>query len=512
MMILERVGASRRLALLWAFVSLLLPGPGAALADAQEGAPSSGKTGTSPFDPRRPPGRELETSVADGFTLAAVGDCIISRPLSSMLARDAGFAAVVKILRDADAAFGNFENSAIDIRAFKGYPQSWIGDWVLMAPPEVARDLKALGFDLLARANNHALDWGLEGMRETDRHLDDAGLVHAGTGEDRAAARAARYLETDRGRIGLVSMASTFPEFAEALPPRGQAPGRPGLNALKTKRETIVTPETLQALLKVRDALAAERKDCAAPPGEPGFTRTVGGTGPLPDLLELFGERFRPGDRPGYRYVPDPVDLDENLRSIRQGKQHSDLLVTTIHAHEEGIGCDQPGDFLRDLAHAAIDSGAGAFLGHGVHRLGPIEIYKGRPIFYSLGNFFWSDMQEPLPANLFEQNRDLLAAAFDDPGKATDADLTALMNAVWFQDDVVFQTVVAVVRYDGGRVSEILLHPVDLGYGMRLTKSGVPRLASAAAGRVILERLQRLSKPYGTTIAIEKNVGVIRPR
>src|SRR5258705_7729132 len=96
------------------------------------------------FDPRRPPERELELSVDDGFTLAAVGDCIISRPLSPMLARDAGFAAVVKILRDADATFGNFENSALDIRAFKGYPQSWIGDWVLMAPPEVARDLKTL--------------------------------------------------------------------------------------------------------------------------------------------------------------------------------------------------------------------------------------------------------------------------------------------------------------------------------------------------------------------------------
>src|SRR6185295_4852427 len=145
------------------------------------------------------------------------------------------------------------------------------------------------------------------------------------------------------------------------------------------------------------------------------------------------------------------------------------------------------------------------FLGHGVHKLGPIEIYKGKPIFYSLGNFFWSDMQEPLPANLFEQNRDLLTTALGDPGKSTDADLTALMNAVWFQDEVVFQTVVAVSRYDGGRASEIRLYPVDLGYGQRLTKSGVPRLASAAAGRAILERLQRLSKPYGTSIAIEKN-------
>jgi len=86
------------------------------------------------------------------------------------------------------------------------------------------------------------------------------------------------------------------------------------------------------------------------------------------------------------------------------------------------------------------------------------------------------------------------------------------LNAAGFQDELVFQTVVAVSRYEGGRVSEILLYPVDLGYGMRLTRSGVPRLAAPTAARAILERLQRLSKPYGTSIAIEKNVGVIRPR
>jgi len=64
---------------------------------------------------------------------------------------------------------------------------------------------------------------------------------------------------------------------------------------------------------------------------------------------------------------------------------------------------------------------------------------------------------------------------------------------------------------EGGRAAEIRLHPVDLGYGMRLTQSGVPRLASPATARVILERLQRLSETYGTTIRIQDNVGVIHP-
>jgi poly-gamma-glutamate synthesis protein (capsule biosynthesis protein) len=186
-------------------------------------------------------------------------------------------------------------------------------------------------------------------------------------------------------------------------------------------------------------------------------------------------------------------------------------MIATHHSHEEALGCGLPADFVRDLAHAAIDAGASVFLGHGIHSLGPIEIYKGRPIFYGLGNFFWGDIQQPLPANLFEQYRDLLRGALGDPDQATDADLGALLNAGDFHQERYFQTIVALTRYERGRVSEIRLYPVDLGYGMRLTRSGVPRLATPATARAILERLQRLSEPYGTTLRIEENVGVIRP-
>ena len=492
-----------------------LPGVAiAVLALALAGAPAAAPGDPRPlFDPRRPPERELATDIADGFTLAAVGDCIISRPVSPMLARDRGLAAVVRILRDASATFGNFEGSALDIREFKGYPHGAVDDWALVSTPDVAADLRNLGFDLLSRANNHALDWGIEGMRETSRHLDGAGLVHSGTGENRSQARAPRYLETERGRIGLVSMASSYTAMSDALPPAGQAPGRPGVNAIRTTKLTVVTAEMMQHLAAIREGLESPRREC--PPAgvhraaeeSPGGTRVAA----PPREIDLFETRFVVGDRPGVRYLVDPIDRAENLRSIRLGKQHSDFLIATIHAHEEGAGCAEPGDFLPELAHAAIDAGADAFIGHGVHALGPIEIYKGRPIFYGLANFFWSDMQEPMPATLYERNRDLLTTAFGDPARATDADLTGLLNADGFDDELVFQTVIAVSRFEKGRLAEIRLHPVDLGYGMRLTKSGVPRLASPAAGRAILERLARISRPYGTTLSIEKDVGIIRP-
>jgi poly-gamma-glutamate synthesis protein (capsule biosynthesis protein) len=471
-------------------------------------AAESGEEDVSLFDPKRPLEAELEMSVADGFTLAAVGDCIISRPLSQRLPSDAGFAAVVKILREADATVGNMESTILDPRQFEGYPYAGMDDWALSSAPAVARDLRGMGFDLVSRANNHAGDWGIEGMRETSRWLDEAGLVHAGAGENRGQARAARYFETEKGRIGLISMASTYRRSSEALSAAGEAPGRPGLNALRVKRSTVVPEAIMESLVAIRGAMRQERRSCE---GEAAPTESVDAADSLPSELSLFGTDFRLGESFAYAYEVDELDLGEILRSIRQGKQNADFLIAAIHAHQSTFKCGEPGDFLSPLAHAAIDAGADAFIAHGIHHLGPIEVYKGKPIFYGLANFFWSDIQEPLPVDFHEGYRDRLSRAFPDPSAATDADLTALLNATSFNHEETFQSVVAVSKFERGEVSEIRLYPVDLGYGLRLTQSGVPRLASPSVGRVILERLRGFSEAYGTAITLERNVGIIRP-
>src|ERR671921_229256 len=80
-------------------------------------------------------------------------------------------------------------------------PQAEFGGVWIIGTPLVAKDLKTIGFDVMSRANNHATDWGLEGMRQTSRVLDEAGIVHAGVGEHRAAARAARFFDTEKGRV-----------------------------------------------------------------------------------------------------------------------------------------------------------------------------------------------------------------------------------------------------------------------------------------------------------------------
>jgi poly-gamma-glutamate synthesis protein (capsule biosynthesis protein) len=464
------------------------------------------------FDPKRPPEAELKTSIQDGFTLAAVGDCIIARPLSQV--RDPRFTALIQILRDADAAVGNCETSFIDIRQFKGSPQAETGSWYLIAPVDVAKDLKLMGFDLMSRANNHVMDWGLEGMRETSYWLDQAGIVHAGCGENRALARAPRYFESDKGRIGLVSMGATFTTLSQSMPPLGQAPGRPGMNAIKTKRTTIVPPEVMKALVHLRDSMRSARKAAGGEIEQESPPQESQSAGKLPETLTLLGQHFKLGDRFAYTYEMDPIDFNENLKNVRQGKQFSDFLLAAIHNHESGVGPDEPGDFHIKLAHAVIDAGADAFIGSGEHRLRPIEIYKGRPIFYSLCDFFWDDKQEPFAADYYEQYREDLKAAFGDPDKATDADLAIVLNSLdWgspTEDNLAFQSVIALNKYEGGQVREIRLYPVDLGYGLKFTESGIPRVPAPEMAQRILKRLQKMSEPYGTKIDIEENIGIIR--
>jgi len=445
------------------------------------------------FDPKRPLERELQMSVVDGFTLAAVGDCIISRPLSQYVQRDPDFAGTVKILKQSDATYGNLETNIFDMRQFKGYPTSWEGDWTLVSEPAVAKDLADMGFDLFSRANNHSMDWGLDGMRETTRWLDQIGLIHAGAGESEGSARAPQFFESSKGRIAIVSMVSSFRDTANALPPHGATPGRPGVNGLNVRKITVVPKEMIGQLIAMRNSVESKSDN--------------------PGPVSLFGQQFEPGTSFHYRYEMNPDDLSAILKNIRQGKQNSDFLIATIHSHET-LNEDEieiPAQFLTELAHAAIDAGADEFAVTGIHHLSGVEIYKGRPIFYGLANFFWSDVVDFLPADIYSKYRDKMAEAFQHPEKATDADLTALLNASGFNNDRTFQSMIAESRFDHGTLAEIRLYPIDLGYGRKLPESGIPRMASPQKAAEILSWLQKVSAQYGTKITIENNIGIIRP-
>lgn len=431
----------------------------------------------SMLDPRRPLAHELEQHLADGFILSAVGDCVLSRQMSPYR-RIPAFAQAIEILQSSTAVYGNLETVILDQRYFEGAPHAWAGDWPLTCEPAAARDLAALGFDLLSRANNHALDWGLEGMRECSRWLDEAGLIHAGCGETAGLARQARYFESDKGRVGIVSCVTTYRETTDALPARGAARPRPGVSGLALTRTVRVPQEIWDSIRSLGDTLERHHLNRGA--------------------LGQF--EVDPSGGSSYHYEMAGEDVGEILTQIRQGKQNSDFLIAAIHSHEQAS--DQfpglPADFLQRFARKAIEAGAGAVLSTGIHHLGPIEIYQGRPILYGLGNFFWSDLQEPIPADLYRQNWARLAAAFRHPERATDADLTLLMNHPDFTHQETFDGVIAQMAFGSAGLEQIKLFPLDLGYGRPLPESGLPCLAEPAAAERILTRLATISQAYGT--------------
>jgi len=129
-----------------------------------------------------------------------VGDAIITRRVFQFdNDGDPRFQQMTKVIRGADAAMVNLEISLFRVVDFRGWPEvEQGGNWEL-GPPEAAIDLKYLGFDLYNRANNHTTDYGVEGMRLTNRLLDSLQLVHAGSGMNLGDASRPGYLETPKG-------------------------------------------------------------------------------------------------------------------------------------------------------------------------------------------------------------------------------------------------------------------------------------------------------------------------
>jgi poly-gamma-glutamate synthesis protein (capsule biosynthesis protein) len=432
---------------------------------------------------------ELRISMADGFTLTAVGDYIGTRVLSPLLASDPAFAAAVEVLRSGDAVFGNLETGIFDIRGFTGW-QRQMEDWAVVGPPPVAEDLRNLGFQFMGRANNHAVDWSVEGMRETGRWLDEAGIVHAGVGETSSEARAPMFLQTPQGRVGLVSFhTTTQTDQALALDGFGLVPPRPGFNPLRLRLTVTVPDDLLERVREIQHLLDPAGQNVVATPGSRGF--------------DLFGQRFEPGESTAASFEPYPEDVDALCRAVRAGKQVADLLVVSAHVHEEGKDPSTHPPFLADIAHALIDAGADIYIGHGVHRLWPAEIYAGRPIFYGLGNFVFPDIIEPVTEVLYDSARHLV-----DRSIATDAEVNWALSE-GFDDPTYYESLVVSISTKSGAIDTVRLYPLELGHRERLTRRGVPHLATADLGESILARMAAMSEPLGTRVEIADAVGTI---
>jgi poly-gamma-glutamate synthesis protein (capsule biosynthesis protein) len=446
--------------------------------------------------------------VEDGFCVVAVGDIIITHAIADKLARKSP--ELLDILKRGDVVVGNYECTAIDFNRYDGYPEALSGFSWLLSDADAPADLASIGFNMMSRANNHALDWGAAGLKMTDELLDDAGIAHAGTGSSLAAARAPAFVNTAKARVSLISYATTFEANAPAADGLGMVPPRPGLSPLRTTPHRLVSPQDFAVLKRLNEQEAFQ---------DHYLLRTLHGEHSV-HLGMALHYRVDPNAAPGtvrIHYECDKLDQADILRNLRQAKQSSDFTIVAQHTHEPDNQCVEVPNYLPTLARSLVDSGADMLCGHGPHQIRGIEVYRGKPLLYSLGNFcFMDNSMKLMPADKWESREWLAAEAFVGPKGITNPRLTTAAEFLeWkrvvgiFSEPVWFESVIAECHFKAdGTLRELLLYPIELGFNGRDAERGIPRLAfdtaeNHAQAQGILERLRDLSAEFGTVIEIE---------
>lgn len=198
--------------------------------------------------------------------------------------------------------------------------------------PAIAAALQSANFGVVSFASNHCLDWGATALLETLEHLRSQGIEVVGAGADITAARRCVVKQIAGCRVAFLAYCSILPVgyWAEA--------GRAGCAPMRafTHYEQIETEQ----------------------PGTPCRVHTYA----------------------------NPADLEQLRADIRAARELADVVIVSMHW---GIHFVEAiiADYQREVGHAAIDAGADVVLGHHAHILKGIELYRERPIFYSLGNF-----------------------------------------------------------------------------------------------------------------------------
>jgi poly-gamma-glutamate capsule biosynthesis protein CapA/YwtB (metallophosphatase superfamily) len=433
------------------------------------------------------------------MSFLAVGSAMFTRRVS--VCADENFLKVVKIIRDADVSFMNMEGLIGDLTAYPLKNYSWSA--YFNAEEWLAEEYKWMGFNMVSLANNHTNDWSPEALYTTRKLLDKAGLVHAGAGKNLSEAREPGYLDTAKGRVALIAVDSSYEwgEFGQVLmasEARGIILGRPGVNAIRYYCEYVVDKASFQELKRIYHLLKLR----------PSFVKK--GAEKENELFFSSGEagiKFKIGDKPGYHTFANTSDVEANLRWIKNAKKQADYVLVTQHTHALGnaeTGPFEPvaAQFISEFAHACIDAGADAYLGHGLNGQG-IEIYKNKPIFYDLGWFSW--MVETLrryPSDCYEN--------WGLDSKATPSDFVNARPSAGFGGEWYFQGVLSGFKLKDGNLTELKLYPITMSREKPTWQRGVPTMADKLTGKKIIEYYQKLSKPLGTQIDYKDGVGVIR--
>jgi poly-gamma-glutamate capsule biosynthesis protein CapA/YwtB (metallophosphatase superfamily) len=430
------------------------------------------------------------------INVLATGDAIVTHRVSAN--RDPNFTRLVELVRATDVSISNVE------MVFPGedrHPSTTMHGTPLGVDPELLTELQWFGFDLYGMANNHATDYGTDGLVGSLEQLERRGMPYAGAGKTLRQARAPRYLDTPAGRVAFVAAGSSNSRLALAADAGIEDAGRPGIAPIRLRRTHYIDSTRLGEL---QDILSEAGVDVTArgttAPGIhfPYPDKNIYDP-PLPGGFAVDSVQFAASDKPRIQTDALETDVEAILSVVDEARRQADLVVVALHCHEGMQGrwnSETPAEFLQPLAHRLIDSGAHAVVGHGPHMLRGVEIYNGRPICYSLGNFIFNlEAIRAFPVEVYQQQ--------GMPPNSSTADLYDRVSG--YRDEPRFwESVAARFIFEDGKLAATELHPVTLGRDQPRSRRGCPRFASDEDGARILERLAELSKPLGGDVRVER--------
>lgn len=360
------------------------------------------------------------------YTLLAAGDVMLQEPI--VHDRHPGMSDLWKRFAAASHVFINLEQALTE----RGEPADKLARQV--GSPMLAGELRKANVSVVTIANNHAMDYGTTGLRDTLAALADAGIHAVGGGQDLAASLAPACLEKDGLRVAFLGLATTLANSV------GAGERRPGLAPIRI------------------------------------FTRFVAD----PVLL-----METPGISPYVETVPMPGDTERAQEAVSRAKAEADLVIVGIHWGVP-IGWvapnqDELATYQVPLGHSLIDAGADAVVGHHPHVLHGIEVYRGRPIYYSLGNFLFHSMRSTAPY------RERVYPPYYWGTLRTHLNsIGGLARLSW---------------EDGGQAPRVEMLPIWMD------EDKEPSLADDERSRQALDWVAKLSEKFGTRLSLEKPDG-----
>ena len=428
------------------------------------------------------------------FRCSATGDAMITRRLPAE-GEYPGFGEVRDFIMGADFRFGNLETTVHDFESCAGARSG--GSW-LCSPPGVLEDLRRFGINILSTANNHALDYSYGGLEKTLHYIREAGFPFSGTGEDLASASRPAYIDTVSGRYALIGCTMSFKPENMAGAQTASLPGRPGVNGIRVDKKYRLPREDMDHIKRIAEAL-----------GINAASDIIRAEGSLPQLAETeqpFGDLlFEEGEKTETVSTIRPADMKRIADAVAEARFMADYVAVAMHTHELcGKSKETVDPVSRDFARACIDAGADAVIGTGPHLLRPMEFYKGKPVFYCLGDFI-TQLETILraPADMFEKEKldgngrlDVLFDTRSDNGKRGLS-----------YDPVMYEAVIPYWEVKNGEVTQMTFLPIEEYFGLPRSRGGWPR---PKADGNILERFAAMCRPFGVDIAIENGLGKVK--